>query len=134
MEVEKIGELNYKKFKTMFYVTQNVREYLEKSKFPLSVLIPDAWNWYDGDLFQYEGDLLNSAKENSDNLKELDTIYYGIVEKADIEGEQVKEEGFSDEIETFNAPEEKISYNSRRLNNPINPEGNIHIKYLIKTK
>jgi hypothetical protein len=51
MKTSKIGELNFKKFKTEIRATFESVKRLEKDKISLAHLIPSAGFWYEGELF-----------------------------------------------------------------------------------
>jgi hypothetical protein len=50
-KTSKIGDLNFKKYKTEILATQDVIKRLEKDEISTANLIPAAWFWYDGELF-----------------------------------------------------------------------------------
>jgi len=51
MKLSKIGDLNFKKYKTEVFATQDVIRRLEKDNISTANLIPAAWFWYDSELF-----------------------------------------------------------------------------------
>lgn len=75
MKTSKIGELNLQKLKTEFHATPDIISLFKKEKISLSMLIPAAWFWYDGEL-------LDAIDENGDGKpderfgKEFKVIYY----------------------------------------------------------
>ena len=50
MKTQKIGELNFKKFRTEIYITPEVEKIFKRKKVSLATLIPTAWLWYDSEL------------------------------------------------------------------------------------
>jgi len=59
MKTQKIGELTFGKLKTEIHATENVRAMLRKEKLSESILIPQAYTWY-------ESELLEAIDENGD--------------------------------------------------------------------
>ena len=59
MKTQKIGELNFGKFKTEIHITPEVKKIFKKNKVSLATLIPPAWLWYDVEL-------VNVIDENGD--------------------------------------------------------------------
>ena len=51
--ITKVGEVNFGKFRTEFFVTPKVKKYVENEKISLACLIPDAWRFYEASLFDY---------------------------------------------------------------------------------
>jgi hypothetical protein len=89
MKTSKIGDLNFKKYKTEIFATTDVIKRLEKDDISTSNLIPAAWFWYDSELFP-------SIDENSDGKpderfgKEFKLIYFTSEDNAsDIEKESL---------------------------------------------
>ena len=50
MKTQKIGELNFKKFRTEIHITPEVEKTFKRNKVSLATLIPTAWLWYDSEL------------------------------------------------------------------------------------
>ena len=75
IKTSKIGDLNFKKFKTEIFATQDVIKRLEKDNISTTNLIPAAWFWYDSELFP-------SIDENGDGKpderfgKEFKLLYF----------------------------------------------------------
>jgi len=82
MEIEKIGETNYKKFKTEFKVLPKVKNYLEEEDLSLGVLIPDGHLWYEQILFDVI-DQDEDGKPDEKFGKNIVVIYNGITEESD---------------------------------------------------
>jgi len=59
MKTQKIGDLNFNKLKTEIHATENVKAMLKKEKLSESILIPQAYTWY-------ESELLEVIDENGD--------------------------------------------------------------------
>lgn len=51
MKISKIGDLNFKKYATEIYSTNEVIRLLDKEKISHSSLIPNASLWYEAELF-----------------------------------------------------------------------------------
>lgn len=51
-KTSKIGELNFKRFKTSIHATKEVKALFKKEKISLSMLIPTAWAWYESELLE----------------------------------------------------------------------------------
>ena len=60
MKTQKIGDLNFAKLKTEIHATENVKAMLKKEKLSESILIPQAYIWY-------ESELLEVIDENGDS-------------------------------------------------------------------
>ena len=84
----KIGSLEYKGYKTDFYVMPKTKAFLEKQKISLACLIPNAWLFYEVDFFEH----LHKNKFG----KKFKTIYYGVLTKLGWEEGELKEYGFKD--------------------------------------
>lgn len=52
MKTQKIGELNFQKFKTEIHATEGVKKKFKSEKISLATLIPPAWLWYDNELLE----------------------------------------------------------------------------------
>ena len=52
MKTQKIGDLNFQKFKTEIYATEEVKKEFKSKKISLATLIPPAWLWYDNELLE----------------------------------------------------------------------------------
>ena len=50
--ISKVGEVNFEDFKTEFFATSKVREYLKSNKISLACLLPEGWIWYEVELFE----------------------------------------------------------------------------------
>ncbi|MEK6910731.1 MAG: hypothetical protein AABW82_03075 [Nanoarchaeota archaeon] len=80
--MKKIGEVNYKSFKTYFSMTEKVENFLKKEKISEAYLLPEGGLWYEVMLF-------DAIDENEDGLpdkkfgKEFSTIYYGFLDSRD---------------------------------------------------
>ena len=75
MKTTKIGDLNFKKYKTEILATNEVIKRLEKDKIPLTNLIPAAWFWYDGELFP-ELDENGDGKPDDKFGKDFKLVYF----------------------------------------------------------
>jgi len=129
-KVDKIGELNFKDFKTEFEITKKVKDYLKEEKISLASLIPNGWEWYEVDLFDFiEG---NNFKPNIKYGKNFKVTYYGIIEEElgnNDEKEVVNDKRFGDEI---NENENFLYTSTRSFNNtPKNPSKKFEIKYVV---
>lgn len=91
MEVEKIGELIYGEFRTEFYITKKVKEYLNKYGVSLGCLIPDAWSWYEVQLFGMIFDMVDGKYKKVRDVNEFKAVYNGVFEAKGIEKGDVKE-------------------------------------------
>ena len=47
----KIGEVNFEKYKTEFFITQKTKRYLKEKNISLASLLPNGWLWYELTLF-----------------------------------------------------------------------------------
>ena len=101
MTEEKICDIKYKGFKTEFYITPRVKEYLEsKNILPKHLVISSEDN--DNYSTFYEVYLFELIDENNDGIpddkfgKNFKVVYYGIVEEMDID---LDEKGFTDDFE-----------------------------------
>lgn len=52
MKTSKIGQLNFEKFETEIFATEEVKKEFKSEKVSMSTLIPVAWNWYDSELME----------------------------------------------------------------------------------
>jgi len=52
MKTSKIGDLNFRRFKTEIYATEEVVKLFEKEKVSLAYMMPQAWAWYDSELLE----------------------------------------------------------------------------------
>ena len=59
MNTKKIGDLNFEKLKTEIHATENTKAILKKQNLSPSILIPQAYTWY-------ESELLEVIDENGD--------------------------------------------------------------------
>ena len=76
MKAKKIGSLEYKKFKTEFWITPKIEKYCKENKISEACFIPDGWIWYETQLF----DLIGKNQDGISNKnfgKKFKTIYYG---------------------------------------------------------
>ena len=97
MNLKKIGDVNFEEFKTEFFLTKRVEDYLKKKKISLTSLIPDGWFWYTVTLF----DLIGGDKEGISNekfRKKFKVIYNGAIEKRGPKNKKVFEEVFCEDI------------------------------------
>lgn len=52
MKASRVGDLNFKRFKTEIQATREVKALFKKEKVSLSMLIPTAWAWYESELLE----------------------------------------------------------------------------------
>ena len=52
-KITKIGEVNFGKFKTEFFILPKIKKYIENEKTSLACLLPNAWQFYEALLFDY---------------------------------------------------------------------------------
>lgn len=77
----KIGEVNFKDYRTEFFVMPAVNDYFESKLLSLATLIPEGWLWYESIL----SEAVENAKEEdpeADLGKGFKVIYTGISEDA----------------------------------------------------
>ncbi len=122
MKIIKIGETNFQEFKTEFFTTERIKKYFEENKISLAMLIPNAYRFYEQNLF----DEIEDSKPH--RIKRFQVIYYGIVIGRDFNKGKLNEKGFEEEL-----PEEIMSKKIYQSN--MNPTDlNFVLKYLVKTK
>ena len=83
METKKIGDVNFGDFKTEFFLTFKVEEFLKKEKTSLACLLPEGWIWYEVILFDIidkDGDGFPDEKYG----KNFKVIYQDIFEKIEL--------------------------------------------------
>ena len=83
METKKIGDVNFGDFKTEFFLTFKVEEFLKKEKTSLACLLPEGWLWYEVilfDLIDKDGDGVPDGKYG----KNFKVIYQDIFEKMEL--------------------------------------------------
>jgi len=132
MEIKKIGEVNYNKFKIEIKLTPKTKEYIENQGLSLAILIPNAYQIYEQLLF-------DSIDENEDGIpdkkfgKEFVLIHYGITEGRGWNiKEGVKTEGFKENLKLKENP---ILHSGISINKtPKNPNKKFIINYLITKK
>jgi|SRR3989344_534950 len=92
----KVGEVNFKKFKTEFFVTAKTEEFLKRQEISLACLLPEGWFWYEVILFG----LIDDGKGIPDKKygKRFKVTYNGIVKKRAYKDDKMTEKGFSDKI------------------------------------
>lgn len=96
--ISKIGALEFQDFRTEFFITSKVKEFIESCGKSLAIVIPDAWFWHEVILF----DILDS---NPTKLgKNFRVVFYGLITKRDSEGNDFSEEGFQDNFEEQTEP------------------------------
>ena len=108
MKFSKIGQLNFKKFETEIFATEDVIKLLEKEKISLATLIPTAWAWYETELFDVI-DENGDGKPDEKFGKKFKIIYFSkneslkefekdiiIMEKTTIKNIQLKYVGLKD--------------------------------------
>jgi hypothetical protein len=52
MKTQKIGDLNFGRFKTEIHATEAVKKKFKSAKESTAALIPPAWLWYDNELLE----------------------------------------------------------------------------------
>lgn len=52
MKASRVGDLNFKRFKTEIQATPEVKALFKKEDISLSMLIPTAWAWYESELLE----------------------------------------------------------------------------------
>jgi len=138
MKKERIGEVNFKEFKTKFSITPKVKKYLEKEQVSLAVLLPNGWEWYETELFYMIED--KNGKPNKKYGKKFEVIYYGVIEKLDLieknwdkEDLEIKEEGFSENLGKLDKDKNFIEDVTMTLSStPKNQNKRLGIKYIIR--
>jgi len=78
-ELTKIGSNEYEEFKTEFFMTEIVREYLEKNNCSSATLIPEGWLWYEVELFDVLDDEMTGTPNEKYGTK-FKVVYTGISE------------------------------------------------------
>ena len=124
--IKKVGEVNFGKFKTEFFITKKVEEYLNKEGVSLSTLLPNGWKWYEVYLFEAISKNGKPDKKYGDNFK---VIYFGIIEEKTFE----KERGFADKIQNF-GDKELLREDIEIKSTPKNPDKNFYVKYILIQK
>ncbi len=117
----KLDVREYKGFRTEFFITPKVKEFLEEKNIDIKSIIPNNWYLYEADLFDYTDEILD---------KNFKIVYFGIVEKVN---KDLTEKGFE---EKFNY-EEADDLNPKGialLKIPANPPFAIKYKKLIDRK
>jgi len=76
--IEKVGEIDFGRFKTKFKVTNRVKKYIENEGISLSCLLPNANNFYETLLFGSIGD--ENGKPDKKFGKNFLVIYNKITE------------------------------------------------------
>jgi len=131
-EITKIGETNFKDFKTEIKITKKVKKYIKSEGISLAVLIPHAYELYEQILFE-------SIDENWEGIpdkkfgKEFELIYNGITEGRDWNiKEGLKVEGFKEDLKLKKEP---ITFSGTPINGtPKNPKKSFIVNYLIIKK
>jgi len=118
----KIGEVNFEKYKTEFFITQKTKRYLKEKNISLASLLPNGWLWYELTLF----DLIKEK-----HGKKFNVIYNGIVEKRNL----TKEGNYTEEISqegSLKINKEIITKGTQLINKPKGED--CYIKYILLKK
>lgn len=136
MKTEKIGEVNFEEFKTEFSLTPKVKKYLENESVSLAYLLPNGWEFYEVELFDFL-DKDEDGEPDEKYGKNFEVIFYGIVENRDLieedwdnENSKIKEKGFSEDI----GGSFLYSATIRISSTPKNKDKKFDIKYLVRMK
>ena len=112
MDGEKIGEVNFGKFKTEFRVTKKVKDYIKNEAISLACLLPNARDFYDNLLFDHMGKN-EDGKPNKEFGKKFLVIYNKIPESGGwSEKKGLETTGFEEKIKN---KEEIIFYSGTVL-------------------
>lgn len=130
--MDKIGELNYGKFKTEFKIMKRTKEYIENEKISLACLIPDAWRFYEAFLFDsiYGEDA--SGKLNKKLGKNFVVIYNKITKSLGWNQEKGLET--TDFEEKFKTNKEIIVNSGTKLISVKNPKKEFIANYMVIKK
>ena len=97
----RIGSLNYVsdgvEYKTEFKVSEKVESFLDKEGTSLACLIPDAWSWYESELFDVLDDDMTGTPDKKYGNK-FEVVYYGVITKREGDVDETVEEGFADDV------------------------------------
>jgi len=138
MKTEKIGEVNFGKFKTEFSLTSSVKKYLKEEGVSIACLLPNGWEFYEVELFDFI-DVDNDGEPDKKFGEDFEVIYFGIVEGRDLvnqdwdkEKKIIKEEGFSDKLDK----NIKYLYDATTGfdKTPNNPNRKFDVKYIVRKK
>jgi hypothetical protein len=141
MKTEKIGEINYEDFKTEFILTSKVKEYLEKELVSTASLLPNGWEWYEAELFDFLDDN-HTGKINKRYGKEFEVIYYGIIERkelvkdwSDENSEVVKEKGFYEDLRGLDEDKNFLYDSTMQITGtPEHKNKKFEVKYIVRIK
>lgn len=127
IKIEKIGEVNFGKFKTEFKITSKTKNYLENENISLASLLPDGWAWYEVELFEALDENWN-GKPKKEFCKKFEVIYYSIIESREYTVEDIIEKGFEEKIKEL---KEKSILNSEiKVKSVKNSDKSFLVKYI----
>jgi len=130
MKTEKIGEMNFQGFKTEFKVTKKIKEFFENEGISLASLIPDAWLWYEVDLFEIL-DEDNDGEPDKKFGKEFVAIFYEIINFKDSKNKTFIKKLFKENLGKLE--EREIDSGEQKFHNTTKTK-TFDIKYLVVKK
>lgn len=130
-KMEKIGELNFKKFKTEIKIMSKTKKYIEKENISLVSLIPNAWKFYELLLFDAIDEKWD-GKPNKKFGKKFIIIHYGITKGRSWNKKQgLKVDGFK---EDFKINKKIIFQSGTTLTNLKNSQKSFIVNYAVVKK
>lgn len=135
VKAQKVGDINYVspdygEYKTSFYVTPKVKEYLKKEKLALACLLPNAWQFYECELFDYL-DFSNNGKIDNKLSKEFKVLYNKItISKGWSESKGLTTEGFEEEV-SIEKGKRILQYSGKKISTPHKPVKEFMANYML---
>jgi len=134
-EPVRVGSLGYVsdgvEYDTEFRVSEKVLDFLNKEGTALACLIPDAWQWYEAQLFEILDDDRSGVPSGKYGNK-FEVVYYGIVTKREGDVDEMIEEGFEDDIDFDN--DSLLDYSGEMDLSSVKSGKDFIVKYEVVTK